>query len=95
LLAGKTSRDETMLEDVRKICAKIPTGTYVDVPNTVYELWDFQFYLLRYNNIVLWPKPNKRSKFYLATKPTSTEPIVNYKTVNIGLKNFELFEKSK
>jgi 4-amino-4-deoxy-L-arabinose transferase-like glycosyltransferase len=95
LLAGKTSRDEDMLDDVRKICAKIPAGSNVDVPENVYELWDFQFYLLRYSNIVLWPIPNKNSKFYLTTKPTSTENLLNYQPVNIDLKNFELYEKSK
>jgi len=95
LLAGKTSRNEDMLEDVRKICAKVPPGSYVDVPGNIYERWDFQFYLLRYGSIVLWPVPNTHSKFYLVPKPGSTENVKDYRQINIGLKNFELLEKSR
>jgi 4-amino-4-deoxy-L-arabinose transferase-like glycosyltransferase len=95
LLIGKTSRDEDMLKDVGKIGSSIPAGSYVDVPENVYELWDFQFYLLRYNNIVLWNIPNKNSKYYLTTKPASPENIANYQPVNINLKNYELFKKTK
>jgi len=95
LLANKTSRDEDMLEDVRKICATIPPGSYVDVPDNVYERWDFQFYLLRYNHIVLWHIPNKNSTFYLETKQASAGHPVNTKPVYLGLKDFELYEISR
>lgn len=95
LLTDGASRDEGMLEDVKRIGARVPPGTHINVPVDVYESWNFQFYLLRYNKIVLWQNPDKRATYYLSKKPAPAEIVKNYHPIDIGLNEYELFAISQ
>jgi 4-amino-4-deoxy-L-arabinose transferase-like glycosyltransferase len=55
--AGKTSRDKNILDEVHLLGAKLQHETVIGVPYSIYDDWDFQFYLLRYHKITLNPYP--------------------------------------
>lgn len=92
-LFGKTSRDQQLLTDVHAIGKTIPRGEEVGSLYTVYGQWDFQFYLLRYYNITLFPRELTGMRFLIYEKSQRPENSLYKEEALVELKQFSLFKK--
>jgi hypothetical protein len=90
---GKTLRDQTELEDVRKIASVTGNNVSVCTSKGIYYEWGFQFYLLRYNEITL--KTNWEYDQYILLGKEEKFSDVNYEKVNIDLNRYNLYQKIK
>jgi hypothetical protein len=82
-----------MLEDVEKIGRLVGRNKIVETPADIYFQWDFQFYLLRYYDTQLSPKPNSDAQYVLARKDKVPENETNCEKVSIELNNYSLYKK--
>ncbi len=89
--AGNVSRDESVLNEVHALAEEVPEHSIIGVPYSIYDDWDFQFYLLRYHNIELNPYPGEYAFKLLEKDQQLNDPL--YKHVEIGFANYELFQK--
>jgi hypothetical protein len=93
MLAGKTSRDAELLEDVHKIGARMSGCKKAGTSGPVYGRWDFQFYLLRYYEISLFPGENYNDPFLIFYKKDSSPELNIYKKDALELTDFVLYKK--
>lgn len=92
-LFGKTSRDQELFTDVRAIGHAIPRGEEVGSPYAVYGQWDFQFYLLRYYDITLFPREQAGMRFLIYEKSKRPENSLYEEESRVTLNRFSLFKK--
>jgi 4-amino-4-deoxy-L-arabinose transferase-like glycosyltransferase len=92
ILAGKTGRDYSELSDVNKIGKLVGHDKSIAVPFEIYDRWDFNFYLLRYYAITLYPYPRERRPYKIFLKTQAPDSIKEYEKINAHLENYELFK---
>jgi hypothetical protein len=78
---GKTKRDKEMLSDVYALGNMIPRGEKIGIPSEMWETWNFQTYMVRYNYISL-DSEGKANRFFVIEKELSKELVPS---------NYELF----
>ena len=94
LQIGKSGRDKDMLSDVYRLGSVIKKGSIADTDPTIYEQWNFQFYLLRYFDISL--NPSLKYHFYYITTKNSSLPILeHYQKVSMDTKVYDLYRGGK
>lgn len=92
-LFGKTSRDHQLLKDVHSIGQIIPRGEEIGSPYAVYGQWDFQFYLLRYYDITLFPREQEGMRYLIYEKSLRPENSLYNEESQVELEQFSLFKK--
>ncbi len=89
---GETSRDKPILNEVHELAKYISSGSKLNVSEKIYyEQWDFQFYLLRYHNIVFDVK--NKSLNYLLIPDKESWDTTHYKEATTHLVNYKLLQK--
>jgi 4-amino-4-deoxy-L-arabinose transferase-like glycosyltransferase len=90
--AGTTGRDKEVLSEAHRLGAEFKSETVIGVPYSIYDDWDFQFYLLRYHKITLNPYPGNY-QFRLLEKEREIQDT-NYTPVPfIQLEHYKLYKK--
>lgn len=92
--AGKDSRDEILLSDVRKIGNTVGTDVSIWTNTDIYMEWDFHFYLLRYYNATLRVSDTGEKKFLLYKKDSIPSVPAGYDRIKVDLERYVLFRKS-
>lgn len=93
LQIGKTSRNQTTITDVNLIGSMINTRTIIDVTPSVYNNWEFQFYMLRKFNSYL-RVTNEPGTVYYISKNSSLN-IGDYERSTLKTNSYHLFIKSQ
>jgi hypothetical protein len=70
-----------MLSDVYALGNMIPRGEKIGIPSEMWETWNFQTYMVRYNYISL-DSEGKANRFFVIEKELSKELVPS---------NYELF----
>lgn len=94
-LSNKISRDVSVLEDVHTIHSIVGSNKEIATPMEIYCRWDFQFYLLRYYDITLFPIDKKGCDVLLLDKKSGLNALQNFELSPIHLNWYLLFEKKK
>jgi hypothetical protein len=84
---GTTGRDEKMLEDTHTIGAAIGKNKRIGTTSKIYNRWDFQFYLLRYDDNVLFTSKLYNEPVLILDKGTVPADSENYALQKIQLNN--------
>lgn len=92
-LSGENARDELILADVHAIHKSIGENMNIGVPMDVYCRWDFQFYLLRYHNITLFPLEQSKQEYVLFDKGHLPNDAANFDTVSVTLNRYQLLKR--
>ncbi len=71
---GKAKRDKEMLHDVYALGTVIPRGEKLGIPLQMWEKWNFQTYMVRFNYISL-DAYTATNKFFAIDKELSKELI--------------------
>lgn len=88
---GKTKRDNEMLSDVYTLGNMIPRGEKIGIPSEMWEKWNFQTYMVRYNYISL-DSESKTNNFFVIEKELSKELVPpNYELFPIKTAYIDLY----
>ena len=90
--AGKFSRDEAVLKEVRELGHMMEKEKTINVDMEVYCTWNYQFYLQRYHGLYLDPTKTYRT-FLLLKEPSKTEGLHRYQFVKEFRSGFRLYKK--
>ncbi len=71
---GETKRDKELLHDVYAIGKVIPKGEIVCIPNEIYNDWNFQTYMVRFNYISL-KASNNGCNYFITRKDLSKDLV--------------------
>ncbi|MDA3911828.1 MAG: glycosyltransferase family 39 protein [Bacteroidales bacterium] len=90
---GKYSRDKDMILDVKAMGEIISSNSTICISDDIYNEWNLQMYLIRYNDISV--KPGCTDEPYLLVRKTPKQDIpVEFERTKLNLLNYELFKKS-
>ncbi len=91
LCIGKTKRDKEMLTDVYTLGNMISRGEKIGIPSEMWEKWNFQTYMVRYNYISL-DSEGKTNTFFVIEKELSKELVPpNYEVFPIKTAYIDLY----
>jgi 4-amino-4-deoxy-L-arabinose transferase-like glycosyltransferase len=87
---GKTSRDNQVLHDVYLIGKVVPRQTTVSIPDTMWNDFSLQCYLVRYFNISL--DPFYRKSYYIIDRTMQLSVPADYQKVDIKTGQYDLYK---
>lgn len=88
---GKTSRDEEVLKEVHVLGKELKKDAVVGVPYSIYDNWDFQFYLLRYYSITLNPYPGMY-QYKMLESSRNIDDAAYSEMKEIALSNYKIYK---
>lgn len=88
---GGVYRDTEVITEAHMLGEVLPENSVVGVPYSIYDDWDFQFYVLRYHHIVLDPDPGEYEyKMIENGKPMND---FMYELMEPRFKNYQLYKR--
>jgi hypothetical protein len=91
---GKTKRDEELLHDVYLTKSIFKQGELVGIPENMWNDWNLQTYMIRYNYVSLSMAKNNR--YYIIRKDLEQTIVpVNYEKLNLPTQFFDIYELKK
>jgi len=86
--AERIRREEILISDIQAIGDRLPRGTIISIPESLWKRWNYHAYLARFFDISL-DKDNLR-RLYLCEKG-DRPPSVNYRLVNLPTHMLDLY----
>ncbi len=91
---SKTKRDEELLHDVYLTKSIFKQGELVGIPENMWNDWNLQTYMIRYNYVSLSMAKNNR--YYIIRKDLEQTIVpVNYEKLNLPTQFFDIYELKK
>lgn len=90
LLFGTPGRDAELLSDVHRIGQVVPPGTKVGLPNSMWDDWSLQTYLMRYHSISL-DAAVAQHPWYITGRDEAPPLPEAYHALDIGLQRTALW----
>lgn len=88
---GKTKRDKEMLTDIYTLGTIIPRGEIIGIPLDMWEKWNFQTYMVRYNYISLDGTGQKNKYFAIAKELPKTLVPEGYELYSLKTEYLDLY----
>ncbi len=83
-----------MLNDIDVLNTVLKKGEIVSADVEVYNQWNFQFYILRKNQISIEPSILKR-RYHITDKPFENYEKYGYQKIDLPTKTFSLYKYNK